>query len=89
MKIPTIVLPLLAGLALAGCSYAPTPQGQAQAEADLVTVAKAKDAAQTVAGFLPPPFDWIVSGVAVAGAGVATVLINRGKKKAEPSAPPA
>lgn len=73
----------------AGCSYAPTPEGQAKADADLVTVAKMKDTAQTISGFLPPPFDWIVSGLAVASAGVATIAINKGKAKAAAQQSPA
>lgn len=65
----------------AGCSYAPTPEGQAKADADLVTVAKMKDTAQTISGFLPPPFDWIVTGIATAASGVAVIAINKGRKK--------
>lgn len=80
---------ILVIVAAAGCSYTPGAAGQAKADADLANVAKMKDTAQTISGFLPPPFDWIVSGLAVASAGVATIAINKGKAKAAAQQSPA
>lgn len=66
--------------ALCGCSYAPTPEGDIQREADAKMVEEVSGSASAITTALPPPWNLIAAaGLGVVGTVVAG-RIRKGKK---------